>query len=65
VPRRRAGDILVRETRGARDERDDRPAQPARRDRQRQWHEFTSSAVLAFTQASGLDWRYIAPGKPT
>jgi putative transposase len=27
--------------------------------------EFTSSAVLAFTQASGLDWRYIAPGKPT
>ncbi len=27
--------------------------------------EFTSSAVLAFTQAAGLDWRYIAPGKPT
>ena len=27
--------------------------------------EFTSSAVLAFTQASGLDWRYIAPEKPT
>ena len=27
--------------------------------------EFTSSAILAFTQASGLDWRYIAPGKPT
>ncbi len=24
-----------------------------------------SSAVLAFTQAGGLDWRYIAPGKPT
>ena len=27
--------------------------------------EFTSSAVLAFTQAFGLDWRYIAPAKPT
>jgi transposase InsO family protein len=27
--------------------------------------EFTSSAVLAFTQAAKLDWRYIAPGKPT
>jgi putative transposase len=27
--------------------------------------EFTSSAVLAFTQAARLDWRYIAPGKPT
>jgi putative transposase len=27
--------------------------------------EFTSSAVLAFTRATGLDWRYIAPGKPT
>ena len=27
--------------------------------------EFTSSAVLAFAQATKLDWRYIAPGKPT
>ena len=27
--------------------------------------EFTSAAVLAFTQATKLDWRYIAPGKPT
>lgn len=27
--------------------------------------EFTSSAVLGFTQAMKLDWRYIAPGKPT
>jgi putative transposase len=27
--------------------------------------EFTSTAVLAFTQARKLDWRYIAPGKPT
>jgi len=27
--------------------------------------EFTSSAVLAFAQAAKLDWRYIAPGKPT
>jgi transposase InsO family protein len=27
--------------------------------------EFTSSAVLAFAQATGLDRRYIAPGKPT
>ena len=27
--------------------------------------EFTSSAVLTFIQAAGLDWRYIAPGKPT
>lgn len=27
--------------------------------------EFTSSAVLAFTQATKVDWRYIAPGKPT
>ena len=27
--------------------------------------EFTSSAVLAFTQEAKLDWRYIAPGKPT
>ena len=27
--------------------------------------EFTSSAVLAFTQAAKLDWHYIAPGKPT
>jgi putative transposase len=27
--------------------------------------EFTSSAVLAFTQAAKLNWRYIAPGKPT
>ncbi len=27
--------------------------------------EFTSAAVLAFTWAAGLDWRYIAPGKPT
>jgi putative transposase len=27
--------------------------------------EFTSSAVLAVTQAAGLDWRYIAPGKLT
>ena len=27
--------------------------------------EFTSSAVLAFTQKAELDWRYIAPGKPT
>ena len=27
--------------------------------------EFTSAAVLAFTQAAELDWRYIAPGKPT
>ena len=26
--------------------------------------EFTSSAVLAFTQAARLDRRYIAPGKP-
>ncbi|MDT8344036.1 MAG: integrase core domain-containing protein, partial [Thermohalobaculum sp.] len=26
--------------------------------------EFTSSAILAFTQAAGLDWRYIAPGMP-
>jgi len=25
----------------------------------------TSSAVGAFIQAAGLDWRYIAPGKPT
>jgi putative transposase len=27
--------------------------------------EFTASAVLAFAQAAGLDWRHIAPGKPT
>jgi putative transposase len=27
--------------------------------------EFTSTAVLGFVQASKLDWRYIAPGKPT
>lgn len=27
--------------------------------------EFTSSAVLTFTQETKLDWRYIAPGKPT
>jgi putative transposase len=27
--------------------------------------EFTSSAVLKFTQEHKLDWRYIAPGKPT
>lgn len=27
--------------------------------------EFTSAAVLGFVQASKLDWRYIAPGKPT
>lgn len=27
--------------------------------------EFTSTAVLAFTQELRLDWRYIAPGKPT
>jgi putative transposase len=26
---------------------------------------FTSSAVLGFAQAAGLDWRHIAPGKPT
>jgi transposase InsO family protein len=27
--------------------------------------EFTSTAVLTFAQAEKLDWRYIAPGKPT
>lgn len=27
--------------------------------------EFTSTAVLAFSQDLKLDWRYIAPGKPT
>jgi putative transposase len=27
--------------------------------------EFTSTAVLKFTQEQKLDWRYIAPGKPT
>ena len=27
--------------------------------------EFTSTAVLTFTQVAQLDWRYIAPGKPT
>ena len=27
--------------------------------------EFTSSAVMAFTQAAKIDWRYTAPGKPT
>lgn len=27
--------------------------------------EFTSTAVLKFTQDHKLDWRYIAPGKPT
>ncbi|MCC0065787.1 MAG: IS3 family transposase [Rhodovulum sp.] len=27
--------------------------------------EFTSSAVLAFIQATKVDWRYITPGKPT
>jgi putative transposase len=27
--------------------------------------EFTSAAILAFAQATKLDWRYIAPGKPT
>ena len=27
--------------------------------------EFTSSAVLAFAQATGLDWRCTAPGKPS
>ena len=27
--------------------------------------EFNSSAVAAFTKAAGIDWRYIAPGKPT
>lgn len=26
---------------------------------------FTASAVLAFTQATKVDWRHIAPGKPT
>jgi len=30
-----------------------------------EYTEFTSAAVLAFVQAAGLDWRYIAPGKPT
>lgn len=28
-------------------------------------NEFTSSAVLKFTQDHKVDWRYIAPGKPT
>jgi putative transposase len=27
--------------------------------------EFTSAAVIGFVQAKKLDWRYIAPGKPT
>ena len=27
--------------------------------------EFTSAAVLGFVRANKLDWRYIAPGKPT
>jgi putative transposase len=27
--------------------------------------EFTSSAVLAWSQRQGVDWHYIAPGKPT
>jgi putative transposase len=34
-------------------------------DSQRKGTALTSSAVLAFAQATGLDWRYIAPGKPT
>ena len=37
----------------------------ARRGRPENGTEFTTSAVLAFTQAAKLDWRYIAPGKPT
>jgi putative transposase len=27
--------------------------------------EFTSSAILAWSHQSGIDWHYIAPGKPT
>lgn len=27
--------------------------------------EFTSTAVLGFAQAAKIDWRHIAPGKPT
>ncbi len=27
--------------------------------------EFTSTAILAWAQDQGVDWRYIAPGKPT
>ena len=27
--------------------------------------EFTSRAILAWSNASGIDWHYIAPGKPT
>ena len=27
--------------------------------------EFTSAAVLGFAQTAGIDWRHIAPGKPT
>lgn len=27
--------------------------------------ELTSTAILAKTQDRGIDWRYVAPGKPT
>ena len=27
--------------------------------------EFTSTAILAWAQDHGVDWHYIAPGKPT
>ncbi len=31
---------------------------------QRQWTELTSQAVLAWCQDTGVEWHYIAPGKP-
>ena len=65
MPRRRPGHLAHRQAGGARDGRADRAARAPRRHRSRYGTEFTSAAVLAFTQAAKLDWRYIAPGKPT
>jgi hypothetical protein len=33
-------------------------------DRQRQRPEFTSNAILAWQEELGIEWHYIAPGKP-
>ena len=43
----------------------DRPARASFDDRQRQWTEFTSTAILAWSQDHAVAWHYIAPGKPT
>ena len=65
MPRRRPGHLAHRQAGGARDERADRAARAPGVIVSDNGTEFTSSAVLAFTQAAKLDWRYIAPGKPT